>query len=64
MLNKIKTEMIFIKTESFGCFWDTWGGVKGPPGTFLGGGNPLYQLYVTISVIVDALKSGITKKIH
>ena len=29
-----------ILTKVFGCFWDTFGGVRGPPGTQLGGENP------------------------
>ena len=28
-------------TKGFGCFWNTFGGVKGAPGTQKGGGNPL-----------------------
>ena len=31
--NKLVFHSSVIVTEGFGCFWDTFGGVRGPPGT-------------------------------
>ena len=40
MNNKSVFHSSVIVTKRFGCFWDTFGGVRGPPGTQLGGENP------------------------
>ena len=38
--NKLVFRSSVIETKGFGCFWDTFGGVWGPPGTQLGGEMP------------------------
>ena len=40
MNNKSVFHSSVIVTKRFGCFWDTFSGVRGPPGTQLGGEMP------------------------
>ena len=42
MNNKSVFHSSVIVTKGFGCFWDTFGGVRGPPGIQLVSEMPYY----------------------
>ena len=43
-----------ILTKVFGCFWDTFGGVRGPPGIQLVGEMPYYGKMWVFTPILSA----------